>query len=518
MDRSHSGLNRRNLLLRGSAVAAVASGWPVAALAQASTLRAAITGYTVIDTLDPGKATLIPEFYVIEGLYNALMKFDAKMNPVPDLAESVKASDDGALEFRLRQGVQFHDGDDLTSDDVKFTIERLLDDNFDSPHKSKVSAVDRIETPDPLTVRLVTKQPFAPLLTFLANARTGTQIVSRKSVAAAGDDFGKKPVGTGAYMLKDWQPGERVTVAAFDNYFGGKPQIGTIEMPLIAEESSGRHSAPRRSNRSHEHGALGRHPEAAAEPVDRAAQAAGHELPLHLPEPSAAALRRSDLPQGLLARLRSQRHGERDPVRRGHAERRAHPAFARIRLSRRDAPAHHLYNAERARAELSKSKYKPGQKGVVLSLSQTWWKRIAEVFVAQVNQTLGTKLTVEVTEANRVFQRLQVADYQACAWGWDGLIDADEYTYEILHTKGWRNFEGYSNPKLDGMLETARRELDKPKRGAIYKEAETAMLEDMPILPCFCFNIHNLMTKRVRGFEQLPFSNWGDQFAHLTIG
>ena len=97
MDRSHSGLNRRNLLLRGSAVAAVASGWPVAALAQASTLRAAITGYTVIDTLDPGKATLIPEFYVIEGLYNALMKLDAKMNPVPDLAESVKALDHGAL-------------------------------------------------------------------------------------------------------------------------------------------------------------------------------------------------------------------------------------------------------------------------------------------------------------------------------------------------------------------------------------------------------------------------------------
>ena len=131
MDRSHSGLNRRNLLLRGSAVAAVASGWPVAALAQASTLRAAITGYTVIDILDPGKATLIPEFYVIEGLYNALMKLDAKMNPVPDLAESVKASDDGALEFRLRQGVQFHDGGDLTSDDVKFTIERLLDENFE---------------------------------------------------------------------------------------------------------------------------------------------------------------------------------------------------------------------------------------------------------------------------------------------------------------------------------------------------------------------------------------------------
>ena len=85
-------------------------------------------------------------------------------------------------------------------------------------------------------MRLITKEPFAPLLTFLGNARTGTQILSRKAVAAAGDDFGKKPVGTGAYMLKDWRPGERVTVTAFENYFVGKPHVVTIDMPLIAED------------------------------------------------------------------------------------------------------------------------------------------------------------------------------------------------------------------------------------------------------------------------------------------
>ena len=65
------------------------------------------------------------------------------------------------------------------------------------------------------------------------------EILSRKAVAAAGDDFGKKPVGTGAYMLKDWRPGERVTVTAFENYFVGKPHVATIDMPLIAENLSG---------------------------------------------------------------------------------------------------------------------------------------------------------------------------------------------------------------------------------------------------------------------------------------
>jgi peptide/nickel transport system substrate-binding protein len=76
MDRTSLDLTRRRaLLLGGSATAALAGGWPTAALAQGSTLRAGITGYNVINTLDPGKATLIPEFYVIWGLYNALMKF-----------------------------------------------------------------------------------------------------------------------------------------------------------------------------------------------------------------------------------------------------------------------------------------------------------------------------------------------------------------------------------------------------------------------------------------------------------
>ena len=105
MDRHRSDLTRRQALLVGGSAAALAAGLPASlAFAQASTLRAGITGYNVINTLDPGKATLIPEYYVIWGLYNALMKFDAKMNPVPDLAESVKVSDAGALEFKLRQG------------------------------------------------------------------------------------------------------------------------------------------------------------------------------------------------------------------------------------------------------------------------------------------------------------------------------------------------------------------------------------------------------------------------------
>ncbi len=205
-------LDRRTILKGPAALAALSGlgigGAPFAALA-ATKLRAGITGYSVINTLDPGKATLIPEFYVIWALYNGLLTFDDKMQIKPDLAESFKVVDNGVLEFKLRSGVKFHDGNELTADDVKFTLERILDEKFASPNRSKVAEIERVEVVDPLTVRIHTKRPFAPLLTFLTNSRTGTQILSRKSVTSAGDDaFGRAPVGTGPYKLTSWAPGQ----------------------------------------------------------------------------------------------------------------------------------------------------------------------------------------------------------------------------------------------------------------------------------------------------------------------
>ena len=517
-NRHHIELRRRDFLgASAAAIAATQLPFSSTAFAQAgSTLRAGITGYNVINTLDPGKASLIPEFYVIWGLYNGLMKLDANTNPVPDLAESVKVADASTLEFKLRRGVKFHDGSELTSDDVKFTIERLLDEKFASPNRSKVSGISAIEVPDPLTVKLVTKEAFAPLLTFLSNARTGTQILSRKATTAAGDDFGKKPVGTGAYALKDWKPGERVVIGAHAGYFGGAPKIATIDMPLIAEESSGVTAL------------LGGQ-------IDITSTAPFADIPNLEKNNAISVLKQAGLNCRMIS-LNGRKAPFDDPAfRRACSMAFDRNAMVRAVLFGEGVVSHGLippsigyayggasrplctFDAAKAKAELAKSKYPNGAEAEILCWGQGWWKRMAEVFVAQCNQTLGTKFTVQVTEANTVFQRHKSGDYQGSVWGWLGLLDADEYMYDVVHTKGWRNFYGYSNPKLDGLLEQARRELDQGKRGALYKQAETAMIEDMPIIPLLVSNVHNLMTKKVQGFKQLPYSNWGDQFAHMSI-
>ncbi len=173
------------------------------------------------------------------------------------------------------------------------------------------------------------------------------------------------------------------------------------------------------------------------------------------------------------------------------------------------------FDAERARAELSRSQHGAGTGATVLTWGSSWWKRVVEIFVAQVNETLGTHLSVEVSESNTVYARLRSGDYQAAVWGWLGVVDPDDL-YDILHSKGWRNFQGYANPKLDAALAEARAELDRSKRGEMYKVIEAAMIEDMPLIPCFFSNIQNLLRRGVQGFTQLPYSNFGDQFATLT--
>src|SRR6478735_8687214 len=231
---------RETIKLAARVTAGLTVPWSAAFAQQGTTLRAGIAGFNVINTLDPMKASLIPEFYVIYGAFNALLKFNAKMEVVPDLAESFKVVDATTLEFKLRKGVKFQDGSDFTADDVKFTLDRVADEKNAAPNRSKVTAIQDIQIIDPYTIRIVTKAPFAPLLNYLTNTRTATQIVSRTAIKAIGDEaFGRRPVGTGPYIVKDWKSGESLELEAFPGAFSGAPRVSRVMCPLIAEESSG---------------------------------------------------------------------------------------------------------------------------------------------------------------------------------------------------------------------------------------------------------------------------------------
>lgn len=517
---SKDGLSRRQALKIGAGAAALASlPWMSGNAWAATELRAGIAGFNVINTLDPAKASLVPEFYVIYGAFNGLLKFNEKMEIVPDLAESYSVVDPVTTEFKLRRGVKFHDGNEMTAEDVKFSIERLMDEKLASPNRGKVTAIASINIVDPYTVRIVTRTPFAPLLNYLTNTRTGTQIVSRKAVQSLGDEaFGKRPVGTGAFMIKDWKSNESVEMVAFDDYFGGKPPIRSVKIPIIAEESSGMTAL------------LGNQ-------LDLTSTAPFADVPgLEKRTGEVTVLKQPGMNTRYVAL--NVRKAPFDDV---HFRRAVSMAFDRNVLVKAalfgegvaipgilppplwaDGKAftseYSTFNPEKAKAELAKSKYGAGTEATVIIWGSNWWRRMGEIVVGQVNQVLGTKFQLQAMEFNAAFAKAKAGDYDALVFGWLGLVDPDEYLGEILGSKGFRNIQGYSNPKMDELLEKGRGETDPVKRRAIYREAELLAVEDMPVLPCFCSNIHNLLRPNVKGFTQLPYSNFADQFAKLSVG
>jgi peptide/nickel transport system substrate-binding protein len=470
------------------------------------------------NTLDPGKASLIPEYYVIWSVYNGLLTFDDKMKIVPDLAESYATTPDGGLEFKLRSGVKFHDGSAFTADDVKFSLERILDPKFASPNRSKVAEIDRIEILDPLTLRIYTKRPFAPLLTFLTNTRTGTQIVPKAAVQQMGDEaFARRPIGTGAYKVASWQAGQALVLEAHEGYFGGAARIKTVNVPLIPEESSGVTALLGGQIDLTSTAPFADIPQLSSNKAIKVAKQPGlntrfislnlRKAPfddVHFRRAVSMAFQREAMVNAVLFGEGVVTHGVIPPTLGDY-----------FSAAPREVTT---FDPKRAKEEFAKSKYAANPPAVaVVTWGAGWWKRIAEIFVAQVNATLGTKFTVEVTDPNAAYARQKSGDFVASVWGWLGMVDPDEYISDIFHSTGWRNFGGYTNPEADKLIMAGAGEMDPAKRGAIYRQAEALIMEDAPVIPCFCSNIHNLTSARVSGFVQKPYSNFGDQFTNLQL-
>ena len=172
-------------------------------------------------TLDPQRTIDTSSNKPIQMMFNGLLAFDKDLNIQPCLAESWENVDDCNVIFHLRKGVKFHNGDEMTAEDVKFTLDRARKSNQTGYLFAPITEVSVV---DKYTVKVTTDKPFGPLMTNLA--QTQASIVCKRAVEKVGEEnFFKSPVGTGQYKFKDWIPGDRIVMEAFDNSFQGKPQL-----------------------------------------------------------------------------------------------------------------------------------------------------------------------------------------------------------------------------------------------------------------------------------------------------
>ena len=186
-----------------------------------------------VTSLDPHQGKETPAVQVNTQIFDTLVTVDPETNEVvPQIAESWEQTDDQTYVFKIREGIKFHDGSDLTAEDVKFSLDRARN---SAAVSYIVNFIEEVTVDDDHTVTVKTTAPYAPTLRTLAI--TFAAIVPKAVVEADENAFIQNPVGSGPYKFVEWNHGDHVTLKAFDDYYAGKPETENLIMKVIPETS-----------------------------------------------------------------------------------------------------------------------------------------------------------------------------------------------------------------------------------------------------------------------------------------
>jgi peptide/nickel transport system substrate-binding protein len=187
--------------------------------------------------LDPHKQTAFSSFRVMELIFDTLVTLDKNLNVVPSLAESWSYSTDGlTLTMKIRQNVKFHNGDLMSSADVKFSYERILDEKTAAAARSNFTGITSIDAPDASTVVFHLKAVNASLLAAMTTANAA--ILDQKWITGGGDPA-KQAIGTGPFKVNTWDPNKSLILDANKDYWvPGLPYLDHIDFRTIPDEAS----------------------------------------------------------------------------------------------------------------------------------------------------------------------------------------------------------------------------------------------------------------------------------------
>ena len=193
-----------------------------------------ITVGTSLGTLDPAR-TSIGEEYIYDNLvFNGLTRMRGDLKVEPELAEKWEYTPDlKSWTFHLRHGVKFHNGREMTAEDVVGTFKRILDPKTGSPPRSNYEMIDQMTAVDPYTVRFDLKYPYGGFADILSDRQV--KIVPHDLA----DQLPTKPVGTGPFQFKSYTPGDRLVLERNPSYWeAGAPKLDGVELRIIPEMSA----------------------------------------------------------------------------------------------------------------------------------------------------------------------------------------------------------------------------------------------------------------------------------------
>jgi peptide/nickel transport system substrate-binding protein len=446
-------------------------------------------------------------------LFDALIRLDESLQPVPELAESWETSEDGLTwTLNLRQDVTWHDGEPFTAEDVAFTVYTILAPttqtqlrgnfsplvgfaeltNADDPAQPEDLDQAPVEVVDEHTVRFYLAEPFAPFLTQSLHLPIAPKhLLEGVDVNTA--DFNSSPVGTGAWRFVDWQRDNRMVLEAYADYYGGAPPLDELILRVIPDETV----------------------------LLQELRTGGIEFMERVPRESVASLQEApEFEVALVDNIGATfvTFNTTDPVLSDRAVRQAigyaidMTTFIEAVLFGLALPATGLYppytwmyepdvriysyDPEQAMAILEEAGWTAGADGIRekdgaplrFTMSTFLGHQAGEAFLATAQEWLaavGIAMDIEIIELAAWIDSLVNRNFQATMSNWDGGADPDDYGFGMYHTDGGRNRSGFSNPEVDAALEAARQTIDTEERKAAYSTFQKLAAEEVPYLPLY---------------------------------
>lgn len=450
-------------------------------------------------SLDPHASNDQPSSRVNKQIYNTLVEVTEDMEIEPSLAESWEQVDETTWKFKLREGVKFHNGEELKASDVKFSLDRMMN----SPEVAHiVGAVESVEIEGDYTVIIKTKEPFAPILAHLAH--TAASILNEKAVTEAGDDYQNNPVGTGPFKFVSHDVGDKVTLERFDDYFGETAKVKTLVFRNI----------PEGTNRTI--GLKTGEVDIAydIEPIDLDKVREDDKLVLIEEESLSTTYIGFNTKKAPFDDVRVRKalnHAINvdeiiEVVLEGAGTKATGPINDKV-YGYNQSLSGYEYNPEKAKELLAEAGYPDGFKTSIWTNDNPVRVRIAELVQAQLKE-VGVDVTIEEVEWGAYLERTAAGEHDMFILGWVTVTgDADYGLYPLFHSSqhgGAGNRTFYTNAEVDQLLDKGRTSIDENERLEAYAKAQEIIVEDAPQIFLYFQTQNAGVQSNIEGFRLHP--------------
>ncbi|MDR3258950.1 MAG: ABC transporter substrate-binding protein [Fusobacteriaceae bacterium] len=428
-------------------------------------------------TLDPSLTTDVYSQNLTLNIYDRLFDWTADVKIENTLAESYEQVNPLTLQVKIKKGVKFHNGDELTAEDVKFSLER----SSKAPAvASFMGIIDKIDIVDPYTVNIVTKKPFGPLIGNLAHGSAA--ILNKKYVESVGDKAFFEPLGTGPFKFDSWKAGDKISLKANKEYFRGAPGVDAVTFRII----------PEGTNRCIALETKEVDIVFAVYPVDMNIVKSKDYLTLHeVPSLSTTYIGinfqktylndlrvREALAYGIDLQAIADTAYQKAAI---VADSFVPPAVMGVNKNLQ----HRKRDVAKAKALLAEAGYKDGLK-LKMWVNENQARKDAAVIMQDQLKEVGIDLSIEVLEWSSYLDRISKGEHDLFILGWPTSPDPNETMYPIFHSDnfgsgGNRSF--YKNEKVNELLDKGSETLEIEKRIPLYEEAQKIVYDDIAVLP-----------------------------------